>query len=91
MIATCRADNADAERQAQRARRIAREIQRLERMRRLGILTGPDLDERIAQLEERHRRAIERAAALSWCQDPINVKAPSPISGLADVPTDQSR
>jgi hypothetical protein len=40
-----------AEREAQRVRRIKREIERLQRMRRLGVLSAMDTDPRIIELE----------------------------------------
>jgi hypothetical protein len=46
-----RTGNADAERLAQRVRRIKREIERLQRMRRLGVLSAMDTDPRIIELE----------------------------------------
>jgi hypothetical protein len=56
-------------------RRITREIERLQRLTRLGVLSAVDTDPRIAEIESLlagARRAREKAAAVAWAEDPID-------------------
>lgn len=82
-------DATAAWREAQRVRRLQREIERLQRLTRLGVLAAADTDPQIAELESLlagARRAREKAAAVAWSENPIDTTRRPARASLGTLP-----